>query len=233
MTLSIIIPTLNESRFITGTLESIANQEDVDVATLEVIVVDGGSEDNTVRLVEEFRDKNPMMKVCPLRSERGRAVQLNAGAKAAHGEIFLFLHGDTRLSPNALSELLMQLGNSKEQFGYFSMKMDSDHPLATIYGAATHINSILLHFGDCGIFARKAFFFETGLFPKLDLMEDVEFLMRARAKSEPLLVKNAFVRTSARRFQKNGFLWQQLLNAGLVGLYILGADTALLKKVYD
>ncbi|NTV45836.1 MAG: transferase 2, rSAM/selenodomain-associated protein, partial [Chlorobiales bacterium] len=130
-------------------------------------------------------------------------------------------------------ELLKLLEPSAEKFGYFPMKFDSEHTLATIYSAATYINSIFLHFGDSGIFAKRDFFFELDMFPKLDFMEDVEFLTRARAKAEPVLVENAFVTTSARRFQKNGFLWQQCLNAGLISLYILGVDTALLKKLYD
>lgn len=233
MTISIIIPTLNESEYITGTLQSIAEQCVTRDLAIEVIVVDGGSPDNTVALVEGFQHNNSAMQVrCIRSSERGRANQLNTGANTAKGEVFLFLHGDTRLSQSAISELLGQLDRTASKFGYFPMNFDTDHPLASLYSAATEINSIFLHYGDSGIFARRDFFFELGMFPKLDMMEDVEFLMRARAKSEPLLVEKAFVTTSARRFQKNGFLWQQCLNAGLVTLYLLGVDTALLKKLY-
>ncbi|NTU50719.1 MAG: glycosyltransferase [Desulfobulbaceae bacterium] len=94
MTISIIIPTLNESEYITSTLQSIAVQHVAGDLIIEVIVVDGGSSDNTVALVEGFRHKNPALEVRCIRApERGRAAQLNTGAKAARGDIFLFLHG--------------------------------------------------------------------------------------------------------------------------------------------
>ncbi len=146
---------------------------------------------------------------------------------------YCFCTPDTTLSPNALAELARAMQNETVQYGYFAMNFDDPHPLAALYSAATRINSILTHYGDSGIFARRTFFEAIGRFPEQEFMEDVEFLLRARAVAEPTLITNATVTTSARRFKKNGFLSQQLLNAYLIARYILGADVHELKRCYN
>lgn len=201
--------------------------------TTEVLIVDGGSTDQTTQKVEKFFETIDSLPVRVFASIRGRAVQMNCGAAFARGDVLLFLHADSTLSPNAISELVATLENPAVQYGYFPMNFSSNHPLAQLYAAATRINSILTHYGDSGIFARKEFFEKVGQFPEQELMEDVEFLFRARAISEPTLIRNAFVTTSARRFEKNGFLRQQLLNIYLVVQYIFGADVATLKAQYE
>jgi rSAM/selenodomain-associated transferase 2 len=231
--LSVILPTLNEENFITKTLQSIAQQELPNGVSLELLIVDGGSSDLTCEKVISFFDSNDTLPVRMFRSVRGRAVQLNCGADFATGDALLFLHADTTLSTNALAELARVMQDEHVQYGYFAMNFDDPHPLAMLYSAATRLNSILTHYGDSGIFARRTFFEAIGRFPEQEFMEDVEFLLRARAVAEPTLIASATVTTSARRFKKNGFLSQQLLNAYLIARYILGADVHELKKRYN
>jgi rSAM/selenodomain-associated transferase 2 len=231
--LSVVLPTLNEEDFITKTLQSIAEQKLPDGVSFELLIVDGGSSDRTCEKISSFFNSNSALPMQMLRSKKGRAAQLNYGADFATGDALLFLHADTTLSPNALAELARVMQNETVQYGYFAMNFDDPHPLAALYSAATRINSILTHYGDSGIFARRTFFEAIGRFPEQEFMEDVEFLLRARAVAEPTLITNATVTTSARRFKKNGFLSQQLLNAYLIARYILGADVHELKRCYN
>lgn len=233
MKLSVVIPTLNEERFIAKTLQSLAAQDLPSDVSFELLIVDGGSCDATVEVITRFFDTNDTLPVRIFRSITGRAFQLNCGANFATGEALLFLHADTVLSQNALAELARALQNPSVQYGYFAMDFDDAHPLARLYSAATRINSILTHYGDSGIFARRTFFEALGKFPEQELMEDLEFLFRARTLAEPTLIKTASLTTSARRFKKNGFFSQQLFNAYLVARYIFGANASELKQQYD
>jgi len=233
MDLSIIIPSLNEETNIISCLQSIAAQAPHGFNAIEIIVVDGGSSDSTCQKVTQFAgERSP--KIMLLNSQAGRSKQMNAGAKKATGDVFLFLHADSTLSEKALFYLHTELNAAKENcdYGYFRLAFDSSHPLSAIYSEATKINSIFLHYGDCGIFTKRAFFDLLGGFTDIVLMEDLDFLLKARAKSDPLLIREATVKTSARRFQSNGFLWQQLKNIGLVTLFMAGFDPAFLKKLY-
>ncbi len=232
MTLSIIIPMLNEETRIEACLQSINTQMQHGFKQVEILVSDGGSTDKSLALVERFRFKDPETKLKVIHSKPGRSKQMNLGAEKSTGDLLLFLHSDSEFSPNALQALTKSLKTDKSQYGYFCLAFDSTNPLSRLYAEATKINSIFLHYGDCGIFSTRTFFWVVGGFPDIVLMEDLEFLMRARLKSDPMLVKDASVKTSARRFESNGYLWQQLKNTGLVTLYMFGVDPSILKKLY-
>jgi rSAM/selenodomain-associated transferase 2 len=232
MKISIVIPTLNEATHITRTLQTIASQSLSDNLKIELLIADGGSTDGTPDRIIEFFEHNDTLPVRMFLSERGRAKQMNCGAHFASGDALLFLHADTQLGENALVELAQALENPSVQFGYFKMKFDSDNPIADYYASFTNINSLLTHYGDSGIFARREFFEKIGKFPEQELLEDVEFLQRAARHAKPYLIDNAHVITSARRFEKNGYLWQMLTNIGIVGLYKLGASPNWLKELY-
>ncbi|ACF12823.1 glycosyl transferase family 2 [Chloroherpeton thalassium ATCC 35110] len=233
MKISMIVPVLNEAENIVKTLASGVEQELDDKTALEMLVVDGGSSDETCSLVRDFAMRESRFPIRLFSSARGRATQMNFGAQQASGDALLFLHADTRLSKNAIREMAHALCTTQDAFGYFFMKFDSQNPLTELYSSLTLINSIFCHYGDSGIFVRRSFFNELGGFPEQALMEDVELLFRARAKSDPLLIKNAYVTTSARRFEKNGFLEQQMQNGLLLLLYLLGVDATILKKLYS
>lgn len=246
MKISIIIPALNEALCIGRTIQSLAGQAFSQAVSIEILLVDGGSTDQTASIAAQVAEEQALdLRVH--RTERGRARQQNEGAAHAAGDLLLFLHADTQLSPNAIAALAGLCSPSpgavqaasvlpdeeRRCFGYFYTTFDSAHPLARLYSAATQVNSIFFHYGDCGIFVRRDFFIELGGFRPLELMEDVDFLLRASKQSAPLLITEACLITSARRFERTGFLFGQLLNAGLVGLFLLGADTKILKKIYD
>lgn len=233
MKISIVIPTLDEATHITGTLETIASQTLSENLKVELLIADGGSTDGTPEHVIEFFERNDTLPVRMFLSERGRAKQMNCGAHFASGDVLLFLHADTQLGKNALLELAHVMENPNTQFGYFAMQFDSDNPIAKYYASFTRINSLLTHYGDSGIFARRDFFARVGKFPEQDLLEDVEFLQRAAQHADPCLIERAHVITSARRFEKNGYLWQMLSNIGIVGLYKLGASPNWLKQFYQ
>ncbi len=233
MKISIVIPTLNEVSCITRTLESIVAQKLPETLSAELLIADGGSTDGTPERVIEFFEHNHTLPVRMFLSERGRAQQMNCGAYFASGDALLFLHADTQLGENALLELARALENPNVKFGYFTMQFDSQNPIAKYYASLTSINSLLTHYGDSGIFARLDFFEQLGRFPEQELLEDVEFLQRAARLSEPYLIERAHVITSARRFEKNGYLWQMLKNISIVALYKLGASPNWLKELYQ
>ncbi len=232
MKISIVIPTLNEATYITRTLNAIASQTLLEGLKIELLIVDGGSTDGTTDRVIEFFKHNDTLPVRMFLSERGRAKQMNCGTHFASGDVLLFLHADTQLGENALVELARALENPTVQFGYFRMEFDSDSPIAKYYASLTNINSLLTHYGDSGIFARRSFFEQIGKFPEQDFLEDVEFLQRAAQHAKPYLIDSAHVITSARRFEKNGYLWQMLVNISIVGLYKLGVSPNWLKEFY-
>jgi rSAM/selenodomain-associated transferase 2 len=232
MKISIVIPTLNEATYITRTLHTVASQSLSDNLKVELLIVDGGSTDGTPERIIEFFEHNDTLPVRMFLSERSRAKQMNCGAHFASGDTLLFLHADTQLGENALAELAQALENPSVQFGYFKMKFDSENPIAEYYASFTNINSLLTHYGDSGIFARREFFEKVGKFPNQEFLEDVEFLQRAARLAKPYLVENAHVITSARRFEKNGYLWQMLCNISIVGLYKLGVPSDWLKEFY-
>ncbi len=233
MKISIVIPTLNEASHIQRTLHSIASQALSENLKVELLIADGGSTDGTPERIMEFFETNDTLPIRMFLSEKGRAKQMNCGAHFASGDVLLFLHADTQLGENALLELARASENPKVEFGYFAMRFDSDNPIAQYYASFTNINSLLTHYGDSGIFARRNFFERIGKFPEQELLEDVEFLQRAARLAEPFLIERATVTTSARRFEKNGYLFQMLSNIIIVGLYKLGASPNWLKQFYQ
>ncbi len=200
---------------------------------VELLIADGDSTDGTPERIIEFFEHNHTLPVRMFLSEQGRAKQMNCGAYFASGDALLFLHADTQLGNNALLELARALENPNVKFGYFAMQFDSQNPIAKYYASLTSINSLLTHYGDSGIFARLDFFEQLGRFPEQELLEDVEFLQRAARLSDPYLIDRAYVITSARRFEKNGYLWQMLKNISIVALYKLGASPNWLKELYQ
>ncbi|MHB8680420.1 MAG: TIGR04283 family arsenosugar biosynthesis glycosyltransferase, partial [Rudaea sp.] len=164
--LSIIIPTLNEAALIAGVLRAVhALRRDDD----EVIVVDGGSGDGTAALVAAYAD------VLLLQTERGRAAQMNAGARLARGEVLWFLHADTLPPPGAADALIAALADSGREWGHFDVQLSDARGLlravAPLMNLRARITGIAT--GDQGLFMRRALFAAVGGFPAIELMEDV------------------------------------------------------------
>lgn len=222
--LSIIIPVLNEAASIAGVLRAVNMlQRDGD----EVIVVDGGSDDDTATLVAAFPD------VLLLQAPRGRAAQMNAGARLASGEVLWFLHADTVPPPGAANALLAALANTGRDWGHFDVQLADARGLLRVVAPLMNRRARLtgIATGDQGLFVRRTIFEAVGGFPLIELMEDVALSRRLKRCGPPACVADT-LRTSSRRWQTRGVLRTILLMWSLRLAYALGVAPARLARWY-
>lgn len=200
MHLSCIVPVWQEAATIRATL---AHLQPVRAAGHDVIVVDGGSDDGTVRLAEGHCDR-------VIQSGRGRAVQMNAGAQVAHGNILLFLHADTRLPGSALAELERFLASGKA-WGRFDVRLSGRRPLFRVVAWFMNQRSRLtgIATGDQALFVKRPVFEALRGFEEIPLMEDVELSSRLRLVSRPFCIADPVV-TDSRRWEQHG-TWRTIL----------------------
>jgi rSAM/selenodomain-associated transferase 2 len=221
--LSIIIPVLNEGDGITAALDALAHLRALGT---EVIVVDGGSRDATVERARSYADR-------VISAPRGRALQMNAGAEKASGEVLLFLHADTRLPAEADRLVLNGLDRWQRVWGRFDVDIDGRSPLlplvAWLMGLRSRLTGIAT--GDQAIFVRREAFQAVGGFPPIALMEDIAICKRLKRVGRPLCLR-ACVTTSARRWEKNGVLSTIFLMWRVRLAYFLGADPKRLAQQY-
>ena len=194
--ISVIIPVLNEEKIIADMLNQVLQQN----GSYEVIVVDGNSSDRTVEIVSSFAD------VRLVRSETGRARQMNAGAQVAKGDWLCFLHADTALPANAILKL-EGLNLSNYDAGCFHQRFSGNHILLRAISwlhnwrcSRTHIM-----YGDQTIFIRKQLFMRVGAFPEVDLLEDVVFSENLLKYSTPVMLADE-VLTDSRKFEQRGIV---------------------------
>jgi rSAM/selenodomain-associated transferase 2 len=213
--LSIVIPALNEARGIRAALEALAPLR---ARGHEVIVADGGSSDGTAQLAERLCTR--VLRVSP-----GRALQMNAGARAATGEFLVFLHADTRL-PERAPEIILKTA----LWGRFDVEIEGRHPLLKVVACAMNLRSRLtgIATGDQAIFVRREAF--PG-FPAIALMEDVAFCKRMKRLGPPACLREK-VLTSGRRWESRGVLRTIVLMWRLRLAYFFGADPERLARIY-
>ncbi len=189
-----IIPTFNEADSLPDTLRSISSEAN----EVEILVVDCGSADETAKLVEKAGAVFLSSSVCQ------RAAQMNLGARAAHGEILLFLHADTPLPARALENIISHMAKADVAGGAFCRRFD--HPSLFLKFTCLLADWRLRWFGwslgDQGIFVRKFVFEEIGGFPEIDIFEDLEFSRRLAKKGKTAALSPAIL-TSGRRFGQN------------------------------
>lgn len=212
--ISVIIPTYNEESGIQATLKNLCSYHCPD----EVIVVDGGSTDQTVLITSQWA------KV--IQSRKGRAHQMNQGAKLASGDIFLFLHADTKLPEKALV-LIKEEIHKGARAGRFRMKFDNRSWLLRFYETYTRFH--FFSYGDQGFFVTRALFEKLGGFDESVSFEDIDFYKRLRKLTQPAIIRDP-VTTSARRFLQMGCLRQKLINLFLVALYYSGFNVLNMKE---
>jgi len=189
-------------------------------------VVDGGSHDATIQRARLRADH-------VLKAPRGRALQMNAGAEAAHGDVLLFLHADTRL-PDAADHLVLDgLARSGRVWGRFDVTIAGGSPLLAVITWFMNLRSRLtgIATGDQAIFVQREVFRSVGGFPAIALMEDVAFSKRLKRVGRPLTLPQRAV-TSARRWETHGVLSTILLMWRLRLAYFFGADPDTLAKRY-
>lgn len=223
MSLSIIVPVLDEADGIADALHALKSQKD---SGAEIIVVDGGSRDATVALATPLADR-------VITAARGRALQMNAGAAIASGRVLLFLHADTRLPDNAVQQVMAGLARTGRLWGRFDVRIAGRHPLLPVVAVMMNLRSRLtgVATGDQAIFVQQTLFATIGGFPAIPLMEDVALSSLLRRRGPPLCLKARAV-TSGRRWEKHGVMRTIVLMWRLRFAYWLGAAPAVLARTY-
>jgi rSAM/selenodomain-associated transferase 2 len=223
--LSIILPCLNEGDGIADALSALSPLR---ARGAEVIVVDGGSRDDTVTRAASAAD------VAVISAPRGRAIQMNTGAARARGEILLFLHADTRLPEAADALVIDGLKRSCRGWGRFDVTIASHHPLLRVVERFMNLRSRLtgIATGDQAIFVTRSLFTAAGGYPEIALMEDIALCKRLKRFGPPLCLRHRLT-TSGRRWEKKGIVRTIVLMWGLRLAYRLGADPGKLAVRYD
>jgi rSAM/selenodomain-associated transferase 2 len=227
--ISIIIPVLNEAATIQETLTRFEKASEV-----EVIVVDGGSRDDTVAIAMRVgKAIAKSLRIEVISAAAGRARQMNAGAAVASGDILLFLHADTHL-PTSFDTLVRQaLQNAGTVAGAFELRIDAQLRGLRLVEKMVNMRSHFLSmpYGDQAIFLKAATFHDLGGFPDLPIMEDFELMLALRRQGRITIVPAPVV-TSGRRWQKLGVVKTTLINQLIIAGYFLGVPPAQLVRWY-
>lgn len=222
MTLSIVMPVLNEAAGIETALKALQRLR---ARGVEIVVADGASYDDTADIARGYADR-------VVSAPRGRALQMNAGAAAAAGDVLLFLHADTQLPADADRQVMEGLARSGRSWGRFDVRFDSGGLLRLVAGAMNlRSRATGIATGDQVIFMTRVAFDKAGGFPPIALMEDIAFSVKLKRLGRPLCLK-ARVTTSGRRWRERGTLRTVLLMWRLRLAFFLGADPAKLARVY-
>jgi len=223
MRLAIVIPALNEAANLSRLLPDLAR----DCPGADIVVVDGGSGDDTAAVVA--RRPGPRL----LESARGRAVQMNHGAREAGGDTLLFLHADTRLPDGAARAIEQTLAEPGVVGGRFDVAFDNERPLfrviAWLMNTRSRASGICT--GDQAIFVRRADFEAVGGYPDIPLMEDIELSRRLKRRGN-LRALRLRVTTSARKWEREGPLRTIGLMWALRFLHLCGVAPARLHRWY-
>ena len=223
--ISVIIPVLNERENIGRCIEGVLSEG----TRSEVIVCDGGSTDGSLEIVERYRGKG----VALLRTRKGRGVQMNAGASAAEGDIFLFLHADTRLERGWFAAVTTAVDDPAVAGGAFSLQIDNPSKRYRLIESWVKFRCrfFLLPYGDQAIFIRRGTFEKVGGYKDIPLMEDVDIAERMKNTGRISILRKKAV-TDARRWEKEGWLYTSVRNQTIMLMYRFGVEPGRLARMY-
>ncbi|MFT7235068.1 MAG: rSAM/selenodomain-associated transferase 2 [Methylophagaceae bacterium] len=221
MQISIIIPCLNESadiRYFLLRLQKLRTK-------CVLILVDGGSDDETVDIAQPYVDHLIV-------SEPGRARQMNAGANVVQSGILLFLHADTFLPEDAINQIDLAI-EAGHQWGRFDVFLVGSHFLLPMIATLMNWRSALTQIvtGDQGLFVEKTLFDKVGQYPDIALMEDIALSKALKLLTAPYRIRSC-VQTSARRWIEFGVIKTVLLMWWCRGQFFFGIDPTYLQQLY-
>ena len=224
--LSIIIPAYNAEEVLPLCLTSLMPGLESGLIR-EVILVDGGSEDQTRRLAE---GAGATVISAP---EKGRAAQLRQGVEQARGDWLLFLHADTALSRDWAERAKAHIEERPDKAAAFTLAYRSDHPMAKVVArrANWRARTLGLPYGDQGLMLSRKLYKDVGGYPDVSFMEDVK-IVRSLGKQR-LTLLSAEARTDASKYERDGWRKRSWRNAYLITRYLLGADPEKLAKSYS
>lgn len=222
---SIIIPVLNEE---SGINETISHVKQISSGrAVEIIVVDGDAAGSTIHAITDLY-------VIRTTSRPGRAMQMNAGAQSASGDIVLFLHADTFLPHRAIGLIQYVMKSGRYAAGAFSLGLDSEKLPLRVIAAAARLRTRMtgIPFGDQSLFMRREYFCKIGGFAEIPLMEDVEIASRIKKLGGRIAVLPERVTTSARKWEREGIVYSIFRNWLIQLSYFMGAPPERLAKIY-
>ncbi len=222
--LSIIIPTLNEAINLSRLLKRLL--EIPKEYSLQIIVVDGGSDDKTTQIASDFG-------VELIESlKQSRAIQMNLGAEKANGDYLYFVHADTLPPPTYITDIYKSIEQG-HTIGCFRYKFDSSKQLLKLNAFFTRYSFLWCRGGDQSLYIPKSTFFEMGKFDESCLiMEDFNFLCRLKERSSLHIIQKDFL-VSARKYEENGYLRVQLANFIVFNMFRFGFPQEKLLNTYS
>jgi rSAM/selenodomain-associated transferase 2 len=242
MRLSVIVPMLNEERAIGATLDALRRG----APQAEIVVVDGGSTDRSAEIAESYGVEfaRAASDACPtatggagaivvLRAARGRARQMNVGARAAGGEALVFVHADTLVPVTFHSDVAAALSDPRIIGGRFDLALDEPSLAGRLLGRLISLRSRVMRTatGDQAIFVRREVFEGLGGFAEIELCEDIDFARRLKRTGRVACLRSRVI-TSARRWRRNGLIRTVLKMWIIKSLFLAGVSPAWLRRHY-
>ncbi|GAB3571681.1 TIGR04283 family arsenosugar biosynthesis glycosyltransferase [Spirosoma luteolum] len=223
MTLSVIIPTLNEAIHIGRLVQALRTYGGRQL--VDVLVIDGGSTDATVA---EARQAGARVVVSP---RAGRAAQLNYGASLATGEVLYFVHADTQIHPDFITDIGQAIGNNYPA-GCYRFRFASSHPLLRLNSYGTRFPGLMSRGGDQTLFITRSLFDQLGGFREhYVIMEDFDIIVRIRAISRFAIIPKDVI-VSARKYDKNSWLRVQIANLTAFSLFFMKVTPSTIAQTY-
>jgi rSAM/selenodomain-associated transferase 2 len=225
VTVSAIIPVYNEKEKLIKIIDHVKKIKNHQL--LEIIVVDGDGNGSTIKHLDN-------MEVITIKSNKGRAAQMNRGADIASGDVLLFLHADTIIPANAFEKITTVIQSGRYVGGAFDLGFDNQRWLFKLIAKAASIRSRItrIPFGDQAVFIKREYFNKIGGYQDIPLMEDVELMQRIKHRGDHIHIIPLTVNTSARKWEKEGVIYTTMRNWLLQFLYFCGVPPEKLVRYY-